>query len=163
MTTTRAQRPAARILLTDGIGRVLLFRFDPDDRPPFWVTPGGALDPGETYEEAARRELLEETGIAADPGPQVHRKIAEFVTIEGNPVVADERYFRVVVADHGDHLVDSSRHTDLERQVMRSWRWFDAAALTALDEPFFPEDLAEMLGWQIASSPPRDLPLTAAP
>lgn len=147
MSGTRTQRPAARILLTDGIGRVLLFRFDPDDRPPFWVTPGGALDPGESYEDAARRELLEETGIAADPGPQIHRKIAEFVTIEGVPVIADERFFRVSVAGPGDHLVDVAGHTELERLVMRSWRWFDRAALTELDEPYFPEDLAEMLGW----------------
>jgi 8-oxo-dGTP diphosphatase len=147
VTTTRAQRPAARILLTDGIGRVLLFRFDPDDRPPFWVTPGGALDPGETYEQAARRELREETGIVADPGPQMHRKIAEFITIEGVPVVADERFFCVHVADHGDHLIDIAGHTELERQVMRSWRWFDRAALVELEEAYFPEDLVEMLGW----------------
>ncbi|WP_156839179.1 NUDIX hydrolase [Novosphingobium aquimarinum] len=147
MTPPRAQRPAARILLTDALGRVLLFRFDPDDRPPFWVTPGGALDPGETYEAAARRELQEETGIVADPGAQVHRKIAEFITIEGIPVVADERFFRVAIDDHGDHLIDVAGHTALERQVMRSWRWFDHTALAELDEAYFPEDLAEMLGW----------------
>ena len=50
-----AERPAARILLMDPAGRVLLFRFDAADRPPFWATPGGAVDPGESYEEAARR------------------------------------------------------------------------------------------------------------
>ena len=50
---TRAERPAARIILLDPAGRVLLFRFDPSDRPPFWCTPGGALDPGEDYVSAS--------------------------------------------------------------------------------------------------------------
>ena len=141
----RAQRPAARIILLDGEERILLFRFDPPDRPPFWVTPGGALDPGESYEAAARRELLEETGIAADPGPEVAQRIAEFLTIEGVPVVADERYFRVQLPDgvHPDS-VHAAGHTELERRVMTSWRWFGRGELAALDEPWFPADLLDM-------------------
>ncbi|WP_184242357.1 NUDIX hydrolase [Novosphingobium chloroacetimidivorans] len=141
---TRVARPAARIVLLDDRGRVLLFRFDPADRPPFWCTPGGALEPGESFEDAARRELREETGLIAEPGEQVARKSAEFLTLEGVPVIADERYFRVVLPR--GVVIDTGGHTELERRVMRSWRWFDRAELEALDEPWYPEDLPDLLG-----------------
>lgn len=144
--TSRIARPAARILLHDDAGRILLFRFNPPDRAPFWCTPGGAVDPGESYYDAARRELFEETGIVADPGPEILQRHVEFVTLEGVHVSADERYFRIRLPEGSDpDAIETSGHTELEQQVMQSWRWFDRAALALLDEPFFPEDLAQMI------------------
>ncbi len=139
---TRQPRPAARILLVDAHGRVLLFRFVVPGRAPFWVTPGGALDPGESYAEAARRELLEEVGLSADPGPEVARRVVDFVSVEGVPVTADERYFRVDV----DTLeVDAAGHTELERRVMTSWRWFTRDEIAVHDEAIYPVDLIGLL------------------
>lgn len=139
----RVARPAARILLVDREGRALLFRFEPgDDRAPFWCTPGGALDPGERYAAAARRELFEETGIDADCGPEVAQRTVDFLTIERVPVTADERWFRVDV-DARD--IDSAGHTALERRVMTQWRWFDRAEIPGWPEAIYPDDLLDML------------------
>ena len=146
----RQPRPAARILLVDSAGRVLLFRFTPDDRPPFWCTPGGALDPGETYAAAARRELSEEVGIDRDCGPEVARRTVDFLTIERVEVTADERWFRV---DVDTCAIDPAGHTDLERRVMTSWRWFDRTALAAERETVYPADLAALLD---ATEPDHD-------
>jgi 8-oxo-dGTP diphosphatase len=142
MPESRTARPASRILLVDGAGRALLFRFDVEDRPPFWCTPGGAVDPGESYYDAARRELLEETGIDADPGEEVARRQVEFVTIEGVPVTADERYFLVRV---DDDAIDTARHTELEQRVMTRWRWFAPDEIATHPERIYPEDLIELL------------------
>src|SRR6478735_6313629 len=92
----RIPRPAARILLVDGEDRVLLMRFTPDDRPPLWCTPGGAVDPGESYAQAARRELWEEVGVDLDR----HEVKAGALTELEQRVLAGSRWFaRAELAD----------------------------------------------------------------
>jgi len=50
----------AEVLVFDGQGRLLVQkRSDTGD----WAIPGGMMEPGETFEETARREVLEETGL----------------------------------------------------------------------------------------------------
>lgn len=66
------QRPivAVGVLLIDG-DRVLLVQ---RDRPPgagLWTVPGGKVELGESLEQAAARELFEETGLACTLGPIV--------------------------------------------------------------------------------------------
>ncbi|HXK32818.1 MAG TPA: NUDIX hydrolase [Dehalococcoidia bacterium] len=45
-------------------GKILLLKRAAGDSVGAWYLPGGAVDPGETVEEGARRELLEEAGLA---------------------------------------------------------------------------------------------------
>ncbi|WP_412517526.1 NUDIX hydrolase [Actinomadura madurae] len=76
-------RRAVRALLLDGDALVLLRRTRPD-RPVYWTTPGGKIEPTDASPEAAlRRELDEELGATAGPlrqvfacgeqSPEVHR------------------------------------------------------------------------------------------
>ncbi len=140
----RRIRRAARVLVFDPGGHLLMFRFTPDDRPPLWATAGGEADPGESYEDAARRELREETGIEAEPGPVIAVRESDFTTFAGEPVHAIEQYFEVRVSNR--HL-DFAGHTDSEQAVMQHHQWLSLAELRALarTEMVYPEDLGEIV------------------
>ena len=145
-------RPSARLLVVDPAGRVLLFRFAFRTGPlagrVFWATPGGALEPGESFAEGARRELAEETGLSIDhPGPEIARREFVMRAPEGDEVLAEERYF-LVRADPFE-LADAG-WTELEREVMTEHRWWTGAALAAADEKIYPEDLADLLAAALA-------------
>lgn len=135
-------RRAARLIVRDPAGRVLMFRYDVPGRDPFWVTPGGECEPDESFEAAARRELFEETGIIAEPGRQIAQMMPQFVTVEGEPVQADERFFLVQVTDCS---IDTSHHTATEQQLMTQHRWFTLAELADWPEAIFPETIRAMI------------------
>jgi 8-oxo-dGTP diphosphatase len=46
-------------------GALLLVRHQKPDRDPYWVLPGGRLEPDETIPQCAEREVAEETGLSA--------------------------------------------------------------------------------------------------
>lgn len=140
------KRPSSRLLIVDQKQRVLLFHFVFDAGPlagqNYWATPGGAVETGETFPEAARREMLEETGIDQDVGTEIAQRNAIFQTPSGDHVTADERYF--LVRTHTD-TVSTNGQSRTEKNYMKAHKWWSFHTLRTTDETIFPEALLEML------------------
>lgn len=136
------QRFSARLLIIDPDGRLLLFRYEDGREQPFWATPGGQLLPGETFEQAAARELAEETGFAASIGPLVRTREAVFDAGDVGPARWTEHYFVVRTAAGAP---ERSGWTDEERRTIRDTRWWSLAELRAAEEPVLPAWLPDAL------------------
>ena len=67
----------------------------------YWTPPGGAIEPGETYEEAVIREIKEETNMKV-----LHQELIGFQDIyEPNRTIRQTRSF-CVVEPYGDFVTD---------------------------------------------------------
>jgi 8-oxo-dGTP pyrophosphatase MutT (NUDIX family) len=137
-------RKCARALIVDAEERMLLFRGELPDRDPWWFAPGGALEPGETYEAALVREVLEETGLAIDigaVGPPVWTRDHVF-TWQARPERQLERFFLVRVVSHD---VDTSDVVVPGSEVIRAFRWWPVGDILRSGERFSPVDLGSHL------------------
>jgi ADP-ribose pyrophosphatase YjhB (NUDIX family) len=142
------------VLLNDR-DEVFLFRHTGRDRS-YWVVPGGGVEPGETWEDAAMREMWEETGISGvSLGPLLWTRRAPD-RHEGAEVISDERYYLVRC---GEQVVSNEFQLEQEKRIYTRSGWWRVEAIHASSETFYPDRLAELLlpvieGW-ISPSPLR--------
>jgi 8-oxo-dGTP pyrophosphatase MutT (NUDIX family) len=133
-------RDAARLLVLTPEPQVLLLRLEPSFRTPFWVTPGGGLDDGESFEDAARRELAEEVGrddLAL--GPCIWTREVTF-TWERWRVRQNERTFLVRVPAASEAVTVFP-----DEEPITGCGWFTIDALRAEREAVYPVGLTEHL------------------
>ena len=138
-------RRAARVLVVSTAGSVLLLRGGDPRRPEagtWWFTPGGGLEDGESPEQAARRELAEETGLEhADLGDVVLERSIEF-EFDGVVYEQTEDYF--VIRTEPFEL-DNSGWSPLEVATVVEHRWWTVDELRTTREQVYPEGLADLL------------------
>ncbi len=148
-------RPTARVVLLDESDRLLMLKIhDPSAaRGPnpiaadFWLLVGGGVKPGESFEEAARREVVEEAGMRE---VSIGRCVWTQEKLRMNPMgeleLVHAKFFVGRVAT--DSVIDFSGHEPLEASAITGYRWFTQDEILAREsrETFSPPGLGTLLG-----------------
>jgi 8-oxo-dGTP diphosphatase len=119
-----------------------VYKDDSTNVKRFWVTPGGGVEPGESFAKAAIRELLEETGLEVeDMGEPIWFK-RKLVQCRDHLEDVEEFHFLVRVETWD---VIGVNLDELERHNEKGHQWWSLEALRQSHETIFPESLADHL------------------
>lgn len=129
-------------------GSLLLVRHQKPDRPPYWVLPGGRLEPGESIPECGTREVREETGLDATFSGVLY--VGEFMR-EGRHTVD----ITVLMTAKGEAQLGSDPEAvPGSEPTLSELRWVEVEKLDELD--LLPARLKERLLRDAASGWPKN-------
>lgn len=150
-------RPNVGMCVVNSKGQVFAARRLDDPNPESWQMPQGGIDPGETPEGAAVRELMEEVSMRS---VQVVAEVPGWLSYEFPPEVRAtfrgpwarfrgqaQRWF--LFRFEGD---DSEINLDTSHREFEEWRWMDLGDLPGRVIPFkrgVYEEVVQQLGPRI--------------
>ena len=145
-------RQAARAIVLDPDDRILLVGFEWRGTM-LWETPGGGVDEGETLEQAARRELFEETGLEAfELGPIVWTRTHVEPFGEGRWDGQSESFY--LVRTSAFEPVPGLSPAALRAEGMVAVRWWELDELEATDAIIVPRRLPALVRELLLHGPP---------
>ena len=139
-------RKSARALVLNKQNHIFLFRYSFDffqKEESIWITPGGALEEGESFEEALKRELYEEMGMGIkEPAPFVFYRTPLYELKNGEMVQSEERFY-LLYCDGG--AFSYTGWSESESKRMTAGKWWSVEEIRLSEEKFFSENIVEIL------------------
>jgi ADP-ribose pyrophosphatase YjhB (NUDIX family) len=150
-------RFVARVVLLDQAKNILLVKYedtlpmDPEREGPFtyWVPPGGELEAGEDYASAAKRELMEESGLSIEIGPWIWER-EQMLRVRDQLVLQKERFFLAKIGNSEPPVANQSSEDILEV------RWWSVNDLLDSDSVFFPDGFISLVAPIITGEIPSE-------
>ncbi|MEM7403704.1 MAG: NUDIX domain-containing protein [Pseudomonadota bacterium] len=151
-------RQAVRAVLVTPDQRILLMRLIHASRP-FWITPGGGIEAGESDAMAMTRELAEETGLQTfELGPCLWTRETTY-TLDANTSdaveVAQSERFYLVRTDPFEPSA-AGMPPEAERDWFQGFEWHSLNTLRALTERVVPTGLDQHLEHLFVHGPPTN-------
>ncbi|MGL4440556.1 MAG: NUDIX hydrolase [Bosea sp. (in: a-proteobacteria)] len=160
-------RHTSRLIILDPADRLLLIQYRATERQSvvhpglkdFWFTPGGGIEPGESAEEAALREMDEEVGLSGLPllGEVARRDALNDLFTRA--AFCHERYFLVRASSAA---FDTARLAETDQDEVLDVRWWELDAFKASSEVLIPGGVLALVGQLILQGiPPEPVDLAA--
>lgn len=112
-----------------------MFLYKDEHNKPFWATAGGELKDKETFLEAAKRELYEETGLSVEIGEMLRGREAVYAVARSKPAKWIEKYFLVMC--HSSAKIFQAEWTDEEKSTIQEWKWWSLHSMETTNRHIF--------------------------
>lgn len=139
-------RKSARAIVINNKNQMFLFQYMFDyleDSKAIWITPGGSLEEGESFDDALKREVYEELGVLLTKEcPEVYYRNPIYTLQSGEKVQSVEKFFLVALEEESfsfDHWTES------EKKRMLVGKWWSVEEIEKSEDEFFTKDILRIL------------------
>lgn len=139
-------KKSSRAIVINKKSEIFLFKYKFDylaGESVIWITPGGSLEKGETFDDALRREVFEELGVELKQEyRQIYYRNPIYTLKNGEKILSEEKFF-LVYLDEEEFLY--CNWTESEKSRMLAGKWWSIEEIRRSEDEFFTLDLISIL------------------